>query len=1273
MKLSTMRYLAIGLWLASLLLLPGALGQQSVPMSVIIEGRSLSEMLPPGIELPPGAILPDGWVDSAGESEANAEALGPEGERLRALLGVSFDRDAPRILAGLASRLEGSTATNEVQQFQESVVTGDWMAVGQLLSTLPDDHGSQVYRHLLQGLQGVTRFGGGGRFPGAMGVPDMPEVGMGQDPNQQGPASLGGPALVAGDVLALAGIAPHPLTAEDTRALGQLLARLLSRGDALEPLLPRLEQGVNGLGGRDPAARRRAAELLLAADRLSEAARFLIPIEEAKAGGDWDALARHARELIVRGGGDGEGQLLQQAWEINQYILGSKDASAANREEALQSCFELMPRLAEQVGADWLRASFRSEPSRGLAILGAVCEAVRSGYYNRDTGVRAAALELQKRAVDTFLSVADADQPHWTVALNLLAQAWLQEAAWSEQMVQASGMGGNPVFDQYGNVIAYDSYNAQMMQHGPQIPPIDPDKLVLSAPAGAWLSAVDEGLRLALLERIARLHFKTADPEKALPVIEMLAAVRPKEAGNLVDSLLQAWATARNPSTPDQFMRQRMISRAGGIVYYGGNPMGGSMSGIPLTRAMQARNIAHLAGLLRRLEAMKLEAPGGEAVLQAFVAAHSPAEVFRVADVEAVLGPMQEIRPMVLTGLVQTMRERLAREWRSPRLQEEVKTRRTDKEIEAEVLRGYDTVQLLIAEGLRRSPGDWRLNLARAAVLFDLAEFQYGRQVDLEIYVQKREEAFGGFEQAASLYAAALPGLPEMERGPAVYQQWFNANLGASDLAYVTRQQAPETNQLSRIRAAMLALPGEAASRHLAAFARELGQQAGSIPPELKPRYLRAGLVIAGDCAEAQDARRLVTYYDDLLREIELVVRLDGEAVVGHSQPFGVFVTLQHTAELEREAGGFARYLVDTKNYSSRYYNPYQAEQQRNFIEDFDRQVREKLVDHLEVRSITFLDEKTRSRGCGREGWRETPLAYLLLQAKDGAVDQLPPFQMDLDFADTAGPVVLSVQSTAILLDARGLEGAPRPVHSLEVVQVLDDRELAVGKLILEVKASGKGLVPGLEDLLQTGSIGFQVEEREDLGLTVMQVDTEGDQVAALTERNWVLRLKVPEGESTPQFRFPRLNREDATVSYKRYVDADLVAVEPELALAGLALRPRRWWTWVVPGMVLALIIGGGFWWYRRREPASMVARPVYAIPDRMTPFAVINLLRAMSGDVGLKWSEPERLELHRTLGTLERHYFARQQNGDPEPDLPAISRRWADRAGYYSRAADGH
>jgi len=539
--------------------------------------------------------------------------------------------------------------------------------------------------------------------------------------------------------------------------------------------------------------------------------------------------------------------------------------------------------------------------------------------------------------------------------------------------------------------------------------------------------------------------------------------------------------------------------------------------------------------------------------------------------------------------------------------------------------------------------------------------------VDLAIYVGKRDEAFKGFARAAALYAEALSGIEEKEQSPKVYQQWFNANLGASDLAYVTRQQEPETNQLHQIRAAILALPGGAAERHLASFAKSLGQSASSIKAELKPRYLRAGLTIVGDHKDAEEARKLVAYYDDLLHEIEFVTRLDGDATVGHGAPFGVFVSLRHTADIERESGGFGRYLRNQKkNSNPYYYNPYgQQQQQRNFLEDFEKQVREKLTDKFDIKTITFLDEKVQSRGAGRAGWRETPLAYFLLQAKDGSVDQIPALHMDLDFTDSRGAVVLPVESQITLLDARPERVASRPLTNTEITQILDDREIGQGLLTLEIKATSKGLEPEMNALLKTNFTDLRVEEATDHGLTISQIDTEGEDVTPVSERNWLLKLRLAnDAPASLAFQFPEPLIPGAKTVYKRYADADLVEVKSDLALAGVVLRPRPWWHWLALGTALLAAIGGIVWWSRRHQPAFAQDKPLYILPEPATPFTVIALLRRMHGDTSLRWSDADRADLAQNIQRLENHFFARERNGHPEPDLTGTGRRWVELAG---------
>ncbi|MEI2726578.1 MAG: hypothetical protein V9H26_24590 [Verrucomicrobiota bacterium] len=1248
LMLLTLALAARGVWAQTTVTVAPPPGVEFFPGDIVV---------PPGAELPAGLNLPAPPTKAGGTNSA-AKAVSPEDKRLQELLKLKFDRSATTIIKGLSAQFDPASAgTNEVEQFKQSVIIGDWSQVGRLLAALPKEHGAQVYRSLLRELPNTAKPAGAqpGGMPGPMMGDDQP---VPMNPGQQGPGMIATPTLVVADVLALAEIAPGELTDADAKSLGLLLGKLLARGDALEPFLAKLETGVKQLGGGQPEARRRAAELLLAANRLTEAVAFFPTVDVAREKLDWRALEQHACDLAARGSREKDSKLLLQAWDLNQYIIGLTNAAATNREPALRRGMELLPQISREIGTNWLRERFLAAPAQGLGVFSVVNQLVQKGFTDRNAEARCKNLELQKQVVEIFLTAGDPTQPHWRTALHVLAQGWLQEATWAKQRYRPPRNFG-PQYDSFGNMIGYENY-PQEFNDGNQIPALAPDQVLAAAPGAGWLAQLDPSLQLATRKLIAELYSKTETPEPALPFIEAVAQVQPRTGADLASAFLRAWAEARNPNRNLQNQNRYYM---GGAVYYGGNPYGQPRTGISLTRAMQGRNIKELAALMHRFAALSLPKLDNDAMVDAFAAAHSPAEVFKLEDIEAVFGARAEVKPDTLAGLAQAMRERLAQQWRQPRVQQEAKTQRTDKQIEEEILRGYDVVLQLVNDALHLDDRNWRLHLARASTLFDLAEFQYGKKVDLAIYVEKREAAFKEYEQAARLYAAALPEMEEKEETPLVYQQWFNANLGASDLAYVTRQQEPETNQLARVKSAIRALPGAAAERHFAAFAKQLGQSANSLRPELKPRYLRAGLEIVGNHPKAADARKLAAYYDDLLEELELVVRLDGDATVGHGRPFGVFVALRHTADLEREAGGFGRYLRNVKNSNPYYYNPYGGGQQRNFPEEFEKQVREKLADHYDVKSVTFLDDKVKSRGFGRPGWRETPLAYLLLQAKDGSVDQLPAFNMDLDFSDARGQVVLPVKSPVVLLDARPNRGPDRPLDKVEIVQTLDDREMAQGRITLEVKATANGLVPDLNELLRTNFTHLRIEEFGDHGLALNRLDAEADLLAPVSERNWLLKFALAEdAPAALDFKFPEPVRADAKITYKRYADADLVEVKPTLALAGVPLRPRPWWHWAVGILLIAGAVAALALWLRRKAHPAATLAPAYSLPTQVTPFALIQLLRRMESDATLPLGETPRSELLKTIRELEAHYFARSRNGHAEPDLARIGREWVDR-----------
>ncbi len=95
----------------------------------------------------------------------------------------------------------------------------------------------------------------------------------------------------------------------------------------------------------------------------------------------------------------------------------------------------------------------------------------------------------------------------------------------------------------------------------------------------------------------------------------------------------------------------------------------------------------------------------------------------------------------------------------------------------------------------------------------------------------------------------------------------------------------------------------------MAKFANALFTRMSGLNPAVKFRYLHGGFEVVGDHKQAHEARKVYDYYKDLVTEIKLDAALDGGDDVGHGRPFGLFVNLRHTREIERESGGFGRYL----------------------------------------------------------------------------------------------------------------------------------------------------------------------------------------------------------------------------------------------------------------------------------------------------------------------------------------------------------------------------
>ena len=1056
------------------------------------------------------------------------------------------------------------------------------------------------------------------------------------------------------DVLAIIDASPTKLSKKKhTNILASLLSQSLANGNFMNQLVAKLAAGTRWLGGKDPEARMMAARILIGAGRPVEAGDFLPSIEDAEKAKDVEALNLTAHYFLSRYGQQRKKEYLESGWHATQAVLATNELKDEQKDEALQRAVELAPKLEEELGQKWLGESFTNNEERGREVLAAIGSATSRGRGGRMADPRLKNLELQKTAVDALLSLEGLDLKKWKDSLNLLALNWLAEGGYSYSYDQSTSSSGMQMrWDNYGNMYyVQDNSNAGWFQQnrGNMPQPINTAPLLEVKPGDDWLAQVDPSLQPKFAMQYAQLFLKVKEEEKAYPYIEMLAKTHPAQSLKLANEFIRVWTNNHDPNS------DRNRSYRYGYMY--GYNM--RADAIPLTRSKQERNIKELSEWIAKIRALPIGELEESILTKAFTATHSHAEVYKIEDIEEVFGGLEELKPKTIYAFVETMRRNLLTVWRDPKVQDAKKTKRVDKEIQAEVARGYATAFAVIFSALEEYPDSWRLQLAKAGVLTDENNFKKDNLKEEQGYAARREDAFKEFTKAAEMYAATLEDLPEDEESSDVYDIWFYATLGASDLGAIMDHQQTARKQLPLIKAAIEALPGPAAERHMARFANNLSSRISSVKAELKNRYLKNGLQIAGEHKQASQAKKLFEYYEDLVTEIVLETKVDGEDTIGHEQPFGLFVNIRHTKAIERESGGFAKYL---QNQNSGYYYNY-GRPTENYRDKFEESARGLLEEHFEVQSVTFHSDKIKSRGIGEEGWRVTPYAYILMKAKGPEVDMIPPLKLDLDFLDTSGYAVLPIGSAPIPVDAKPAKPTGRNVSNLKLTQTLDEREAKDGKLKLEINASAHGLVPELEDLvkLDVGEEFEIVSDPEDQGLSLSKLDAEAENNSVVSERSWLIEMKAREGlEKAPtSFKFPAPIAETKESIFQRYDDADLVTAESTVALVEEYATTETPWLWIaiIGGAVLLFLIGAIVMWPKKEKVEKVRGR--YQLPDDVTPFAVITLLRRIREENNLK--EGVKTDLNESIDKLERHYFHEEK--DDDLDLKRIAEGWIKKA----------
>ena len=1009
------------------------------------------------------------------------------------------------------------------------------------------------------------------------------------------------------------------------RSYATLLKKAATRGST-RTLLQRLEAGVGQFGGSDPENRARACDLLVAAELHAEAKPYLEPLP---AEGEASAELRIRHGLYHRAVAAKETELMMkrehqiESADLFSSVAEDSTVDAKERTRSVTLLTPLLPDLPHTWTSSWRQRVFDDSGEVGQALLSQLGSQARAQIQNRGSnpGIRLKILQSIRVAVDTLLDQIGDDIGPWQASIDALAIAFSDEANLS-----------------LGKPVALPA-NRRASQK------IRPRDLVDATPDQRWLRAIAPSLRQACALATIACAARADEPDRAMDALRALVDDPAVDTSELASVLISEWSRNLDPNRPDDDFFERRVVTSSGVFF---NSFGGQRSA-PLTRSKQRRSLRHLGEVVAELREMKVPDLDWAALVDAFAASHSQAEVYLREDIEALFGPVDQLPVAVAEQLAQGMWRQLQRNWRSPELQQSKGTRRTTEELQQEVERGYQLGLLLTSHARDKEPKSWQAPMLAGNLRFDLAEYWHELDPDLERYVPQREAAFARYADAVRIYSEQFNAGQE-SRAVTPHLQWFISALGATELGFLTMTTKPENDQVGLLEGALAQLPDEEQVLHRGLFASAVESSVGQVKADMKSRFVRHAMRVIGDHPLGRGTRRLARLYQDLESEVELAISLDGSNEVG-TDPFGVRVALRYTDSLEREAGGFDLYLRNMV------YVP-MAPQPMNYRDDFETRLREAFDEHFTIEALQFNSPDSKPYSFQRPGWMEQAFAYLILRAKDRSVDLLPEVRIDLDFRDgTDGSVRVPVVSPILPILASSSSG-PRPTAGTNQVEIaLDGRELESGKLKLEIIANGLGVLPDLDGILpgwkkQITDAGYSLAEVDGLldnGLNVVKLDPEALPIVPESERSWTIHLVTPEvSESSVVFHFPDA-AEGTELICKNYEDFDIVTLEQPMATLKIPSKGLPDWAIIAIGTIVAALL---FFLLNRNKKVAVVAEPRWKMPEEVSPLSVAHLLRSIESQRALIDNE-QLPHLREEVASIEARYFS--EDGGAKIDLPAL------------------
>jgi hypothetical protein len=1230
--------------------------QVAVPLTPTVPATPVTPAAPaapvPAENPPPADQAP---VAPAATVPAEPAPAPPAEDFAKALAKMRFDRSPEALLDAVKTQQDG-TELSQAEQFRIAVLLGDWEAVGKQLASLPPADAKRAYGVLLTSLAAGSQ--SAGQFyqqaPPSRSQPQVQPSGEGPSPRAAESADKRS-LLLSDDFYAVLAAAPADLDASHLQQVTALV-KIAVGATGRKDFLARLEKGLRGIGGTTPEGRKLAAQLLSAVDWITDAGPYLPLKREEWEQADTLSLVLAMEYFTQTGIAERDERQIKNAAEMCAFMMQTSRFEGDDRgifRQATNRFIKLLPALDAGEAEQLIRENFLTQPAILADLILTLGEAGQQARKSTDLNLRAQGLATQNALLRVLAGRKSAPPD----AVSVLVMNWLSEAEATYRAGQVPTV--DP--DQLNDPFIYQSSAYYNRRNQSAERTVKQDLVLANAPPAALIRRLNQGLAQRVNLTLLKLNLMSPREPETLDTLAAFLKQHPGQERELCQDYLAAWTRKRAvPPEDPNVVRMRNLG------YIISRQKEDGQGGIPLTRLRQNQNVTDFKNLLTALRALSPEPIEPTAVVQSFMAIHSGAEVYRAADIEAIFGPAEKMDRLELMQLVSGMRDKLKEQWRDVKTQQDAATNRTEQETKDEVSQGYRTAIELVKRGLREDTADWKQFIVRGQLFFDASEFEFSRQIKLTEYVSLRDEAFASYRKAAGIYAAKVPELARGQWTLEPYQMWFIVMLGASDLSQLTRSAARSDPGLQQIGDAMRALPGAAAEGHLQKFGEMLAGLLSQVPGNLRQHFLSAGLQVLGaEHPSAKAALASLKNYQELLDEVQLRVAVDGPPAVGNQQPFGLFVSLEHTRQLAREGGGFTKYLQNgDPQQQQRLAMMGQSGPTASHRDDFAKNIHAALNETFEIASITFHDAAVTALDLPREGWQETPLAYVLLRAKEAAVDRIPSLQLDMDFSDTSGRVVLPVRSQVVSIDAKQETAATRPCPDLALTFTMDEREWAGdGRVVIEVASKAHGTIPPHEQLFDFAQDGFEVAVN-DSGLSITEFVTDGKARRVNADRNWQFtyqRKKDLRGDVSLRFPMLKPGIVPSSTEFLHYQDADLVAVPAKQVEAGVPLKG------VVGNQTRNLLLGAAavllalvaFWILRKRVRKTKVAEERLELPAALTPFSVVAFLRRIQHDSRLKLDAAARQKLQSQIAEIEATNFSNPPVPTSAQALESIARKW--------------